>query len=101
MCELQELQTWYYSQRNRDWEHSFGIEISTVDNPGWRLKIDLADTELEKNEFEETKQNYEHEVDWLRCWREGTTFHAACGPLLLGNCIQIFLDWKDCPSTKL
>ena len=32
---FQRLQKWYKSQCNGDWEHSFGIKIETLDNPGW------------------------------------------------------------------
>jgi hypothetical protein len=33
------LQNWYASQCNGIWEHSFGVEISNIDNPGWKVKI--------------------------------------------------------------
>lgn len=35
------LNSWYINQCNGDWEHSYGINIRTVDNPGWTLEIDL------------------------------------------------------------
>ncbi|MGP3934424.1 Imm53 family immunity protein [Nonomuraea sp. KM88] len=40
------LQSWYASCSNDGWEHGYGITIDTLDNPGWRLKIDLVDTPL-------------------------------------------------------
>ncbi|MET8161729.1 Imm53 family immunity protein [Sphaerisporangium sp. NPDC005289] len=40
------LQSWYASCCNDDWEHSYGVTIDTLDNPGWHLKIDLVDTPL-------------------------------------------------------
>ncbi|NII53796.1 immunity 53 family protein [Luteibacter sp. SG786] len=42
------LQQWYENQCDGDWEHSFGITIDTLDNPGWILSIDLAETEWEE-----------------------------------------------------
>jgi len=30
---------WYEGHCDGDWEHGFGPEIETIDNPGWRLKI--------------------------------------------------------------
>lgn len=38
---------WYRSECNGDWEHAYGIQIDTIDNPGWSLKIDLLETSLE------------------------------------------------------
>jgi Immunity protein 53 len=32
---LTQLQSWYVAQCNGDWEHTCGISIETVDNPGW------------------------------------------------------------------
>ncbi len=43
---LAELQRWYLAQCNDDWEHSYGVTIETLDNPGWSVHIDLADTAL-------------------------------------------------------
>ncbi|MEH0820740.1 Imm53 family immunity protein [Micromonospora sp. CPCC 205714] len=40
------LQAWYATQCDGEWEHEFGIQIETVDNPGWSVSIDLGDTAL-------------------------------------------------------
>jgi hypothetical protein len=32
---LSRLSTWYQSQCDERWEHSFGLKIETLDNPGW------------------------------------------------------------------
>ena len=45
--KLYELQKWYASQCDGDWEHSNGIKIMSIDNPGWHVAINLTDTELE------------------------------------------------------
>ena len=42
---LERLQRWYLYRCDGDWEHSFGITIETLDNPGWMVTIDLQDTE--------------------------------------------------------
>jgi RHS repeat-associated protein len=41
---LARLQEWYLAKCDGDWEHSFGIKIDTLDNPGWMVTIDLAET---------------------------------------------------------
>jgi len=44
MNALQQLQDWYFAQCNGDWEHRYGVTISTLDNPGWTLEVDLTNT---------------------------------------------------------
>jgi hypothetical protein len=39
MNELRQIQDWYKSQCNGEWEHSCGLSIETLDNPGWRVQI--------------------------------------------------------------
>lgn len=94
MRELEELQVWYSSHCDGDWEHQQGIKIDTLDNPGWRLTVDLTGTELEEKKFLDWEDNYEHETDWLRCWLSGSTFEATCGPNRLSDAIRVFLNWS-------
>jgi hypothetical protein len=44
---LKWIESWYQSQCDGDWEHEYGVSISNIDNPGWRIKIDLEGTILE------------------------------------------------------
>ena len=41
------LDEWLGKQSNGDWEHQSGIELTTTDNPGWWLEIDLDGTSHE------------------------------------------------------
>lgn len=52
MNELVQTQDRYLSQCNGDWEHQCGLKIRTLDNPGWSIEIDLAETELETRSFD-------------------------------------------------
>lgn len=36
------LEEWYLKQCDDSWEHGEGIKIVTLDNPGWKIKIDLT-----------------------------------------------------------
>jgi hypothetical protein len=47
MDPLTQLERWYLSQCDGDWEHTHGIVIGTLDNAGWSLTIDLLETPLE------------------------------------------------------
>lgn len=93
MNTLQKLQQWYLSNCNGDWEHSYGVEIGTLDNPGWRIKINLSDTSLETKAFTEIKHQIENERGWYRCWREENEWHGAGGPEQLTAMLDVFLNW--------
>ncbi|MGZ3823129.1 MAG: Imm53 family immunity protein, partial [Mucilaginibacter sp.] len=54
---------WYASNCDRDWEHSFGIKIETLDNPGWAITIDLEATKWEDLKFSENVELSED--DWF------------------------------------
>lgn len=83
------LQNWYLSQCNDLWEHAYGIRISTVDNPGWRLTVDLKDTDYESASF--TPLSIERDDDnWIQCWIKNKAFEAAGGPLNLSEMVEQF-----------
>lgn len=89
---LSDLQSWYAAQCDDDWEHSFGIEIITLDNPGWRLTVDLRGTLLENKIF----SRIEHKgVDdkWIECSVKDNKFVGGAGSHQLGELISTFLTW--------
>jgi hypothetical protein len=92
MSVLKELQDWYESRCGKNWEDQFGVEIGTLDNPGWEVAIDLADTGLEGKPFREIKELGD-ERDWIRCWVEGKRFLGVGGPQKLEEILRIFLGW--------
>ena len=36
---LKVLQQWYQSKCDGTWEHMYGVEIDTLDNPGWTVSL--------------------------------------------------------------
>jgi hypothetical protein len=97
---LARLEAWYQSQCDGDWEHCFGLKIETLDNPGWKVVIELDDTELEDAPFAEVKRNevaqrYEDDPNWLWCRKQGSKFDAIGGPKQLGAIIEVFLSWVE------
>jgi hypothetical protein len=94
MKNLERLQAWYVSHCNGDWEHQFGVTISTLDNPGWTLEIELNETELEQQPFEKYRLA-RSEDDWLFAQRKAMKFQVACGPRNLDEAIAIFCDWAE------
>ena len=89
------LQDWYLFQCDGDWEHSYGVSVGTLDNPGWSLSVDLEGTGLEDVAFAEHRENYGDEMGWLICARTATTFGGNGGPRMLERMIEIFLEWAE------
>lgn len=58
------IEEWFLSQCNDDWEHGHGIEIRTLDNPGWTVKIGLSGTPFENLSIENTLVE-NSEDDWF------------------------------------
>ncbi len=86
------LQDWYLSQCNDDWEHQFGIKVETLDNPGWKIEIDLSETELSEASF--APQRIERSAnDWISCKVVDDKFQAACGPRNLTETLELFRQW--------
>jgi hypothetical protein len=97
--ELQRLQSWYQAQCDGDWEHASGIEIGTLDNPGWRVKINLAETSLEKISFQRIEVE-NSSTDWYQCWTADSCFNGAGGPESLRQVLRVFLDWSDSSAKR-
>ncbi len=91
---LSKLQQWYVTRCNGVWEHSYGVRIDTLDNPGWSVKIDLRDTRKQNCVLERQKID-RTENDWLQYWTEKQQFRIACGPLNLSEAIEMFFGWFE------
>lgn len=89
---LAALQQWYLARCDEDWEHSYGVSIDTLDNPGWSIKVDLADTDLAEQSYEGV-ETHRSEDDWVVSLRDGLQWQAFCGPLNLEEALCRFLDW--------
>lgn len=92
--EIEKLQNWYLEQSDGDWEHEYGITIETLDNPGWKVSIDLSGTYLEGREFAAIKQD-ESGTDWLFCEVRDHTFLGYGGALKLGIILSVFHEWSQ------
>jgi Immunity protein 53 len=89
------LAQWYAAHCDGEWEHSYGITLETLDNPGWSLSIDLVGTELEHVPFPPIDHQLQHPTSWRRCWRDGAAFHAACGLNELNAVLDTFTAWAN------
>lgn len=94
MSIIETLQDWYAAFCDSDWEHSYGITIETLDNPGWSVDIDLTDTPLEFYPFEIISIARD-EINWIRCMKEDKKFKGRGGARNLKEILEIFIDWAS------
>ncbi|MGI8647441.1 MAG: immunity 53 family protein [Mycobacteriales bacterium] len=90
------LQAWYATQCDGDWEHGYGVSISTLDNPGWWVRIELTGTLL-ADKMLEHESSHRSGHDWYEVSRKGDFFEAHCGPLNLGEVLHLFRLWVEGP----
>ncbi|MBQ7319815.1 MAG: immunity 53 family protein [Clostridia bacterium] len=104
---LSKLQLWFRLHCDGEWEHSEGINIETLDNPGWQVQISLKDTLLEQIDFPEIlvgdpeKDNLLNDYweqageEWIRCYKEGHTLIGRCSPEMLERTLAMLLQWCE------
>ncbi len=100
MSTLARLQSWYADQCNGEWEHSSGISIESVDNPGWWVKINLLGTPLQGHSFIEVSegvdaQRFAISARWLSCHIAEGTWHGAGDETQLERILTTFLSWVE------
>jgi hypothetical protein len=87
---IQDIQNWFAEQCNGDWEHTYGIEIESLDNPGWSVKIDLNYTDFQASKF--ILENINDENDWISIKIEDDIFKGYGDPHKLELILQIFYN---------
>jgi hypothetical protein len=101
MNSIEWLQQWYLAQCNDNWEHYHGVKFETLDNPGWRITIDLKGTTLDQipdqwleigdiNHWGVTGNH-----DWIDCRIEDGKFTGAGGPDCLIKLCDVFRLWAE------
>lgn len=91
---LHRMQNWYAAMCNGDWEHTYGVAITNIDNPGWSLKVELIDSYLSNVPFAEMRIE-RAEDDWVICKVADGAFQAYGGTKNLTEMLTIFLDWAE------
>lgn len=86
---LKWIEQWYLSHCDGDWEHQYGVEITTIDNPGWSIKIDLAETDLEHLDIEYSMVE-NGEDNWYGYSVKKSMFKAAGDPNKLQFLLELF-----------
>lgn len=85
------LEEWFSAQCDEDWEHSYGLSIETIDNPGWHVEIDLLDTAWMDISipFSRTERS---DSDWIQIEVHEGKFIGSGGTRNLGEILRRFLS---------
>lgn len=94
MSILKWLENWYKSNCNGDWEHGYGIKITTIDNPGWSVNINLTETTLEDKTFKKIEID-NGDNDWMVCLFQDGRFKGWGDTDKLESIIEIFKEWAE------
>lgn len=89
---LKWLETWYSEHCDGDWEHSFGIKIDTIDNPGWSIEIDLNETEYADRQLDYKLKEISAD-NWYGIKIE--IYKAVCDPSKLESMLLEFKKWTE------
>jgi len=101
MNNIEWLAVWYKQNCDGQWEHSYGIKIETLDNPGWSVSIDLHETKFSNLSMPELSKNKGDE-GWIVCSIKNERFEGFGDGLKLNEIIGVFRDCIRCkfPSRK-
>lgn len=92
MSAWSDVQKWFASNCDGEWEHDFGVRIETTSDPGWLVTIDLEETNLEGKEFKPVKEG-SSEGSWIDCRVEESKYRGMGDPAKLEEVLKIFVDW--------
>jgi len=97
MNTIKRLERWFFSHCDNDWEHDNKIAIYNLDNPGWRVNIDLTGTLLEEIEFDQIEygDSEDRKATWVNCFKRETVFIGLGSYDMLDHILNIFLNWAD------
>ncbi len=91
---LKWIQEWYKSNCDGDWEHMYGITISNIDNPGWRVEIELINTNEEDRKFKKIQFD-NGDKDWILCYVNDNIFYGNGDSDKLIEILTIFKSWVE------
>ncbi|WP_420411532.1 Imm53 family immunity protein [Roseibium sp.] len=88
------MEEWFSDQLNGDWEHQGGINITTLDNPGWLIEVDLdtiaGDGYREISSFAEK----DSELDFVKFYYDESEnrIRVICGVRNLSQALSILFE---------
>lgn len=91
---LEWLQDWYQRQCDGKWEHSHGMNLKPLEDPGWHLTINLVGTSA-ADARPQTLRLDTLSGDWISCSIADQRFEGSCDPRKLEQIIGVFRKWVD------
>ena len=91
---MQRLQAWYAGRCDGSWELRYGVCITTIDDPGWRVQVDVRDTGLDIDDFVAVSIR-RSDGDWLVCEIKAGRFEGVGGVGNLSEIVEVFLRWAE------
>ena len=94
--DLSKLMAWYSAHCDGEWEHGYGVSITTLDNPGWILKVNLVGTNLEGASMVPISEDLDvgplegDGLPWIECYIREDQFVGASDPTQLSRLISTF-----------
>lgn len=64
MQSIEWLQSFFGDNCDGYWEHDYGVEITSTDNPGWDVRINLSETKFQDMVFPSVKEERTPR-DWI------------------------------------
>lgn len=98
--ELEWLEQWYASRCDGRWEHDKGVSVETIDNPGWRVMIDIDKERFENGDGllevvgdpPSEANRFVGGPDWMICRTQGARFIGAGDAGKLAAIIRCFRE---------
>ncbi|MBP5432611.1 immunity 53 family protein [Ruminococcus sp.] len=94
MNTIKWLEEWFGSLCDGDWEHFYGIKINTLDNPGWSVKIDIAET-CYQDKVPVSVDIDNGDDDWIKCYFKDNQFIGVGDASKLEMIISVFRKWIE------
>ncbi|NRD21007.1 hypothetical protein HNV08_13200 [Winogradskyella eckloniae] len=88
---LEWIQDWFKSNCDGDWEHGDAIQITTLDNPGWDVEIDISKTSIANLEIKWVL-NENGKQDWYGVKIQNQRFRAAGDASKLTYLLNLFRE---------
>ena len=92
--DLEWLDEWYQRQCNGNWEHTQGMRLQSLDDPGWQLTIHLSGTSA-VNTRPQRLRMVTRGGGWLACSIEAECFKGSGDPRKLEQIIGVFRRWVE------
>lgn len=94
MTSIEFIQHWYAAHCKGDWAHDERIRLTSLDNPGWYVIINLDRTELSGKAMAECKIDIS-DNDWIMCYIRDDKFEGAGDPFKLERILEKFQEFAS------